>query len=99
MFISAAMYVSFMPYANAEATGDIILPLETEVTRIEGVTSSGYTPVQFADYYGATNWKSLSQAKAYYGYNYTYYSCGGAGNLYNYFYCFDDGSRMYFGVH
>jgi len=98
-FMFIVMCVSIVPDVNAQSAGSIITPPEIEITRIDGGTSPGYTPVQFDDYYGATSWKSLAQAKAYYGYDFTYYSCGGAGSLYNYFYCFDDGSRMFFGVH
>ncbi|MDO4853300.1 MAG: hypothetical protein Q4A88_07775 [Clostridia bacterium] len=53
-------------------------------------------PVE-TDQYGFTGWKTLDQAKAYYGYNWTYCYCGGS--IYNYFYYFSDGSRMFFGVH
>ena len=54
-------------------------------------------PAIYGDQYGATNWKSLSAARNYYGTGYKYFYCGGS--VYNYFYCFSDGSRMYFGVH
>lgn len=50
--------------------------------------------------YGATNWGSLEAAKAKYGPDWTYGTCSVyyAGSYYNYYYCFSDGSRMYFGV-
>lgn len=47
--------------------------------------------------YGSTNWSSLQAAKNYYGNDFDYVYCGGG--LYNYYYVFADGSRMYFGVH
>lgn len=54
----------------------------------------------YGNVYGATNWGSLDAAKDRYGWNWTYDSCSVyyAGNYYNYYYCFSDGTRMYFGV-
>ena len=53
-------------------------------------------PVCLSDQYGYTNWPSLGAAMSYYGTDYTYTYCGGS--LYNYYFCFSDGSRMFFGV-
>ncbi len=57
-------------------------------------------PIGFTegDELGFTGWPSLAAAKAYYGLDYSYSYCGGGGSPYNYFYRFDDGSRMFFGV-
>ena len=52
------------------------------------------------DQYGYVGWGSLSDAKAYYGYDLSYYACNHTYNnvTYNYYYTFSDNSRMYFGV-
>ena len=54
-----------------------------------------YSP---GDTLGRTNWPSLAAAKNYYGTDFTYYSCGGGGFPYTHYYCFSDGSKMFFGV-
>jgi hypothetical protein len=49
------------------------------------------------DIFGWTGWPSIGMAKSYYGFDFTYVFCGGG--LYNWFYYFSDGTRMFFGVH
>lgn len=51
---------------------------------------------ELQDQYGYTNWPSLEAAQNYYGTDFTYSAT--AGHPYNYFYCFSNGSRMYFGI-
>lgn len=50
--------------------------------------------------YSSCAWPSLSAAKAYYGYDFTYSKCNlhFNGTLYNYYYTFSDNSRCYFRV-
>lgn len=50
--------------------------------------------------YGRTSWTSLSAAQSYYGTGFSYHSCYEwfRGELYNYFYFFSDGLKMFFGV-
>ncbi len=54
----------------------------------------------YGNSYGATNWGSLDAAKARYGWNWNYGECSVyyAGGYYNHYYCFSDGTKMYFGV-
>ena len=49
------------------------------------------------DQYSGKVWPSLTAAKDYYGYDWTYNSCYKYynGTLYNYYYSFSDGSKMY----
>lgn len=60
-----------------------------------------YMPVCLeGDQMGYCGWQSFNQAKAYYGADFTYYDWGiGSGGAVHYFYyCFDNGGRMFFGV-
>lgn len=59
---------------------------------------SGYS--DGGDYYSSREWASLSEAKSYYGRDFTYYSCSHTykQSYYNYFYSFSDNTRCYFFV-
>lgn len=50
--------------------------------------------------YGNTDWLNIELAMAYYGTDYEYNQCYKTynGSIYNYYYSFSDGTRMYFGV-
>lgn len=50
--------------------------------------------------YGRTDWPSLSAAKDRYGWDFNYSSCSCyySGLYFNYYYDFDDGTKMFFGV-
>ena len=54
----------------------------------------------FVDELGRTDWPSIEDAKDYYGEDRNYYSCScfSGGLYFNYYYLFEDGSRMFFGV-
>lgn len=87
IFLAIVLTFLLIPFpANAEE--------ETEIPENEPIIEEIEVP---ADEFGYTGWTSLDKAMHYYGMDYTYYYCGGS--LYNYFYMFSDGHRMYFGVH
>ncbi len=50
--------------------------------------------------YSGVIWPTLAAAKCYYGTGHTYYQCNQSygGSLYNYYYCFSDGLKMFFRV-
>lgn len=62
---------------------------------------TGYSsqPV-YLDEYSSYTWSSLTAAKAYYGYDFTYTPCShfNNGRYYNYYYSFSSGSKLYFYV-
>lgn len=77
--------------------------IDTEFIEEDEHIEANSAPVYFDEFgnmYGATNWPSFWAAKNYYGINYSYFSCNViyGGSHYNFYYLFDDGSRMYFGV-
>lgn len=78
----------------------LAIPVSAKVTNNSNIsTSSLYEPVCL-DEYSTMTWPSLSAAKAYYGYDYTYSPCSHYYNYsyYNYYYSFSDGGRLYFYV-
>ncbi len=96
--ISSVGYdVSAQGHDNVEKYGN-----EIAESSINGIVS--YTGVNLPTCYrpgdelGRTNWPSLTAAKNYYGWGFTYYSCAGGGSPYTHYYCFIDGSKMFFGV-
>ena len=50
--------------------------------------------------YSARTFSSLNEAKSYYGWDFSYDSCNVnyGGNHYNYFYCFSNGTKLFFYV-
>lgn len=79
-----------------EYCNDVIESSINGVSSYSGVIlPTCYSP---GDTLGRTNWSSLAAAKRYYGSDLTYYSCAGGGSPYTHYYCFSDGSKMFFGV-
>ena len=95
IFLSLVLLIACVPCAFAEE----IEPDEPPIPDVIDENFGGYVSICLdGDQMGYCGWQSFTQARNYYGTDYTYYDWGIGGGIHYFYYCFDDGGRMYFGV-